>query len=148
MGADAIDLLEGEPYESPMLPFGGIEQFAWSTDGKSVAYTCRKKVGTEYSKSTDSDIYLYNIESDKTINLCKLDGAEDKNMGYDINPKFSSDGRYIAWQSMERDGYESDNGPCLTALTAMWIISYGLRTRTTSFSYVRGRDVCRCSLLI
>ena len=103
-----VDLLEGEPYESPMLPFGGVEQFAWSPDGKSVAYTCRKKAGAEYTKSTDSDIYLYDIETGKTKNLCKLPGTQDMNMGYDTNPKFSADGRYIAWQSMERDGYESD----------------------------------------
>ena len=102
------DLLEGEPYESPMLPFGGIEQFAWSPDGKSIAYTCRKKAGSEYTKSTDSDIYLYNIDNGETKNLCKLPGTKDLNMGYDTNPKFSADGRYIAWQSMERDGYESD----------------------------------------
>ena len=102
------DLLEDEPYESPMLPFGGIEQFAWSPDGKSVAYTCRKKAGAEYTKSTDSDIYLYDIEKGQTTNLCKLPGATDLNMGYDTNPKFSADGQYIAWQSMERDGYESD----------------------------------------
>ena len=105
---NSVDLLEGEPYESPLLPFGGVEQFAWSPDGKSIAYTCRKKAGAEYTKSTDSDIYLYSIESGETKNLCKLPGTEDLNMGYDINPKFSADGRYIAWQSMERDGYESD----------------------------------------
>lgn len=104
----AVDLLEGEPFESPMLPFGGTEQFAWSPDGGSLAYTCRKKSGLEYAKSTDSDIFLYNLESSRTVNLCKTDGDEDRNMGYDINPKFSADGKYIAWQSMERDGYESD----------------------------------------
>ena len=103
-----LDLLDGEPYESPMLPFGGIEQFAWSPDGKSLAYTCRKKAGAEYTKSTDSDIYLYNIESGKTTNLCKLPGTQDQNMGYDTNPQFSANGRYVAWLSMERDGYESD----------------------------------------
>jgi dipeptidyl aminopeptidase/acylaminoacyl peptidase len=102
------DILEGEPYESPMLPFGGIEQFSWSPDGKNLAYTCRKKAGADYAKSTDSDIYLYNIESRETRNLCKIEGETDLNMGYDTNPKFSDDGRYIAWQSMERDGYESD----------------------------------------
>lgn len=103
-----VDLLQDEPYESPMLPFGGIEQFAWSPDSKSVAYTCRKKAGAEYTKSTDSDIYLYDIENGQTRNLCKLPGTDDKNMGYDTNPQFSANGRYIAWLSMERDGYESD----------------------------------------
>ena len=108
VSAKTIDLIAGEPYESPMLPFGGMEQFAWSPDGKSIAYTCRKKAGAEYTKSTDSDIHLYNIEDGSVKNLCKLPGTEDMNMGYDTNPKFNSDGRYIAWQSMERDGYESD----------------------------------------
>ena len=105
---NAVDLLEGEPYESPMMPFGGIEQFAWSPDGQNLAYTCRKKSGADYTKSTDSDIYLYNITSKETLNLCKLPGEKDENMGYDTNPKFSADGQFIAWQSMERDGYESD----------------------------------------
>ena len=103
-----LDLLEGEPYESPMLPFGGIEQFDWSPDGCSVAYTCRRKQGMDYTRSTDSDIYLYRIQSGETVNLCKMDGDKDRNMGYDTNPKFSPDGTRIAWQSMERDGYESD----------------------------------------
>ena len=128
------DLLEGEPYESPMKPFGGIEQLAWSPDSKKIAYTCRKKTGLDYAVSTDSDIYLYDLKSDSTLNLCKDPGIKkmvpleikkalagtpvikgvglspegDKNEGYDTNPQFSPDGRYIAWQSMARDGYESD----------------------------------------
>ena len=104
---EATDILAGEPYESPMKPFGGIEQLTWSPDSKCIAYTCRKKTGLEYAISTDSDIYLYNLETKQTRNLCKED-ATDKNMGYDTNPQFSPDGGFIAWQSMERDGYESD----------------------------------------
>ena len=96
------DLLEGEPYESPMKPFGGIEQLAWSTDSKSIAYTCRKKTGMDYALSTNSDIYICNIETGETRNIT------EGNKGYDTNPQYSPDGRYIAWQSMERDGYESD----------------------------------------
>lgn len=125
---DGIDILEGEPYESPMAPFGGIEQFDWSVDSKQVAYTCRKKTGVNYAISTDADIYLYNVESRTTKNLCKPENyvepevnptksmrnqavnhqSGDMNVGYDINPKFSPDGQYIAWQSMARNGYESD----------------------------------------
>ena len=103
----AKDIIEGEPFEAPLKPFGGMEQLSWSPDSKSVAYTCRKKTGLEYSISTDSDIYLYAITDGTTRNLCKED-ATDKNMGYDINPQFSADGQYVAWLSMERDGYESD----------------------------------------
>ena len=129
IGSDAIDILNGEPYECPMEPFGGIEQLAWSPDSKSIAYTCRKKTGLEYSISTDSDIYLYNIGTRETVNLCKpadyvapkvnptitlatqaVNAPENlkNNVGYDQNPQFSPDGKYIAWLSMERDGYEAD----------------------------------------
>ena len=96
------DILEGEPYESPMKPWGGIEQLAWSPDGKEVAYTCRKKTGLEYAVSTNSDIYIYDVASRQTRNIT------EENKGYDTNPQYSPDGKYIAWQSMERDGYEAD----------------------------------------
>ena len=64
----AKDLLEGEPFESPMMPFGGNEQLAWSPNSAQVAYTCRKKVGRDYATSTDSDIFLYDIPSGTTRN--------------------------------------------------------------------------------
>ena len=95
--SNVTDLLENEPYESPMKPFGGIEQLAWSPDSKSIAYTCRKKTGKAYAVSTDSDIYLYNVDSKQTTNLCKEEGNPDQNPGYDTNPQFSPDGKYIAW---------------------------------------------------
>ena len=99
---NCIDLLEGTPYESPMKPFGGVEQLAWSPDGKQIAYTCRKKCGLDYAISTNSDIYLYDLATGTHTNLT------EGNMGYDTNPSYSPDGQWIAWQSMERDGYESD----------------------------------------
>ncbi|MDR1846769.1 MAG: S9 family peptidase [Bacteroidales bacterium] len=99
---EGINLLDGTEYESPMRPWGGIEQFAWSPDSKVVAYTCRKKTGTEYAFSTNSDIYLYHLDSRSTENI------SEGMMGYDQNPVFSPDGKYIAWESMERDGYEAD----------------------------------------
>ena len=100
--SDCIDLLEGTPYESPMKPFGGVEQLAWSPDGKTIAYTCRKKSGLDYAVSTNSDIYLYDLATGTHTNLTEGNG------GYDTNPSYSPDGQWIAWQSMERDGYESD----------------------------------------
>ena len=96
------DLLAGEPYECPMRPFGGMEEVAWSPDSKSIAYTCRKKTGKEYSISTNSDIYLYDIETKQTVNF------SEGMMGYDQDPVFSPDGKKVAWTSMEHDGYESD----------------------------------------
>ena len=97
-----VDILNGEPYESPMKPFGGIEQLAWSPDGKIIAYTCRKKTGLQYAISTNSDIYFHNTETGKTENM--TEGM----MGYDQNPVFSPDGKWLAWESQERDGCESD----------------------------------------
>ena len=96
------DILEGEPYESPMRPWGCIEQLAWSPAGDKVAYTCRKKTGLAYAISTNSDIYIYDLATKKTDNIT------EENKGYDTNPQYSPDGKYIAWQSMERDGYEAD----------------------------------------
>lgn len=126
--SEGEDILAGQPFESPMAPFGGIEQINWSTDSKQIAYTCRKKEGVQYAISTDSDIFLYDIAKKTTKNLCKpvsysepkIDAtksmqrqsvnqqAGDMNVGYDVNPKFSPDGKYVAWQSMARNGYESD----------------------------------------
>lgn len=100
--SNVVDLLVDEPYEAPMKPFGGIESLAWSPDSKKLAYVSRKKTGKEYSLSTNSDIYIYDIESGSTVNLTEGNG------GYDTNPAYSPDGKYIAWLSMENDGYESD----------------------------------------
>ncbi|MDO4164023.1 MAG: S9 family peptidase [Bacteroides sp.] len=102
------DILEGLPYESPMKPFGGIEQLAWSPASDKVAFTCRMKTGLAYAVSTDSDIYEYDLAQGRFTNLCKAEADSKEMAGYDTNPQYSPDGKYIAWQSMERDGYESD----------------------------------------
>ena len=99
---DGINILEGTAYESPMKPFGGVEQLAWNPNNEEIAYTCRKKTGLDYAVSTNSDIYLYNLNARTHKNI-----TED-NKGYDTNPSYSPDGKRIAWLSMERDGYESD----------------------------------------
>ncbi len=118
------DIMSDEPmYEAPMLPFGGIESFAWAPDGQSLIYVSRKKTGRDYAVSTNSDLDLYSLADKSTRNL--TEGM----MGYDTNPSYSPDGKYVAWLSMERDGYEADKNRIFlmdvtsgekTDLTADW----------------------------
>jgi dipeptidyl aminopeptidase/acylaminoacyl peptidase len=96
------DIMPNERFDAPTMPFGGEEQLNWSVDGKTIAYTCKKVSGTEYAKSTNTEIYLYNIETGKTVNVSQ------PNLGYDVEPRFSPDGKHIAWLSMERAGFEAD----------------------------------------
>ena len=100
--SNPVDVMEGELFESPMKPFGEIEQLAWNTTSDKIAYTSRKKTGKEYAISTNSDIYVYDLNTKQTTNIT------EENKGYDTNPTYSPDGKSIAWLSMERDGYEAD----------------------------------------
>lgn len=102
MAREAVDIMQGERFHSPLMPFGGIEQIAWTPDGSAIAYTCKKLTGRASAESTNSDIYLYDIATRTTRDL-----TPDNN-GYDTNPQFTPDGRKMLWLSMEHDGYESD----------------------------------------
>ena len=100
--SNAKDLMTDEMWESPVRPWGGMEQIEFTPDSKTIVYTSRKKRGVEYAVSTNTDLYQYTIETGETKNI--TEGM----MGYDMAPIFSSDGKYMAFNSMERDGYESD----------------------------------------
>jgi dipeptidyl aminopeptidase/acylaminoacyl peptidase len=100
--SNVFDILEGEPYESPTLPLSGIEQLSWSPDGTKILYASRKLTGVEYAYSTNTDIYLFDIETKSHKNL--TEGMP----GYDTDPVFSPDGKHFAWLSMERAGFEAD----------------------------------------
>lgn len=98
----AKDLLEGKTWDSPQRPFGGAEDFIWSPDSAQLLYVTKPKSGKEYATSTNTDIFAYDLASGTTKNLT------ESNKGYDVNPKFSPDGKSLIWQSMARDGYEAD----------------------------------------
>ncbi|WP_168801822.1 S9 family peptidase [Empedobacter tilapiae] len=91
--AAKIDVLKDEPYS--------VSEFVWSPDGTKVLYVSKKKFGTDYALSTNTDIYQYDLSTKTTKNI-----TEGK-MGYDNTPSFSSQGDF-AFLSMERDGYEAD----------------------------------------
>lgn len=106
-----------EPFEAPVDPDDGIEQIAVSPDGNLIAYSCKKLTGTAYAISTNTDIYVYNIKEKTTKNV------SIQNKGYDKSPVFSPDGNFLAWNSMERDGYEADKNR---------IFLYDLKTEKTT----------------
>lgn len=116
-----IDILKGEHYDSPQKPFGGDEDFIWAPDGKSIIYVCKKKEGTAYAVSTNTDLYQYDLASGATVNLT------EGNLGYDTNPSFSPQGNLTRLQ-MKRDGYEADKNDLVVRvndkmhlnLTANW----------------------------
>ena len=99
---NAKDLLEGKTFDSPQRPFGGSEDFVWSPDSSKLLYVTKALSGAEYAKSTNTDVFSYDLNSGKTENLT----ADNK--GYDTNPAFSPDGKFLTWTSMEREGYEAD----------------------------------------
>ncbi|SFI66757.1 Dipeptidyl aminopeptidase/acylaminoacyl peptidase [Kaistella treverensis] len=98
----AKDLLEGKTFDAPQRPFGGSEDFVWSPDSTELLYVTKPLSGKEYAKSTNTDIFAYNVATGAVRNLT------GSNKGYDVSPQFSPDGKYLSWMSMEREGYEAD----------------------------------------
>jgi dipeptidyl aminopeptidase/acylaminoacyl peptidase len=115
--SDEKDIMSGQRFESPMSPYFDEGEISWSPDGKYIAYTSKRLFGKEDARSTNSDIYLYDITSGKEINI------SEGNRGYDRYPVFSPDGSKIAYQSMERDGYEAD-------LDRLFVFDIKTRVRT------------------
>ena len=114
------DVMPNEPYDCPQKPFGGDEDYTWRIDSKKVVYVAKKKAGTAYAVSTNTDLYEYDVVTGNTVNI--TEGM----MGYDTEPSFSSTG-VLAWLSMKRDGYEADkndiivrNGNVTLNLTEHW----------------------------
>ena len=99
--SEGKDIMPNEPYDAPTKPFGGDEDFVWHPDGKRIVYVAKKKKGTAYAVSTNTDLYEYNIETGVTQNLTAF------NKGYDVSPQFNEAGT-LAWMQMKRDGFEAD----------------------------------------
>ena len=128
------DILAGESelYELPTEPFGGLEQLCWSPDSRFIAYSCRKLAGKKYAFSTNTEIYIYNVETAETSVI-------DMKGGYDTDPAWSPDGSKLCWISMERDGYEADKQRLMIASVnwgegSMPVIS-GITDITADFKY-------------
>lgn len=136
-GAVGTDLLKGEMFDSPQKPFGGDEDYAWAPDGKSIVYVAKKKSGTDYAISTNTDIYQYDIATGKTIN------RTEGNLGYDTNPAFSPSGD-LTWLQMKRDGYEADKNDLVVSFKGMNInLTSGWDGSVDHFKWsADGKKVC------
>jgi dipeptidyl aminopeptidase/acylaminoacyl peptidase len=117
---EEVDLMPNEPFDCPQQPFGGDEDYTWSPDSKFIVYVTKKKSGTQYALSTNTDLFQYEMATAKTTNL--TEGM----MGFDSHPSYSIQGT-LAWLSMKRDGYESDKNDIVVKtssgslnLTAQW----------------------------
>ncbi|PIF61555.1 S9 family peptidase [Flavobacterium sp. 11] len=111
-GATGIDILKGENFDSPQKPFGGDEDYIWSPDSKSILYVSKKKAGTDYAVSTNTNIFEYNLETGKTSN------RTEENLGYDTALQFSPTGN-LTWLQMKRDGYEADKNDLIVSFKGM-----------------------------
>jgi dipeptidyl aminopeptidase/acylaminoacyl peptidase len=109
------DIMLNEPYDSPQKPFGGDEDYIWNPDSKHVVYVTKKKYGTPYTVSTNTDLFEYDVATGNTKNLTS------SRPGYDISPLYSKNGT-LAWLSMAREGYESDKQD-LVAFTGMGVVN-------------------------
>ncbi|MCA1745840.1 MAG: S9 family peptidase [Bacteroidales bacterium] len=128
---EGTDIMEGERFDAPLKPFGGMEQLAWSPSGQQLVYTSKKLKGKAYAFSTNSDLYLYDLQGRSTTNL--TEGMA----GYDKNPVFSPDGSQLLWESMARDGYEADKN----RLFLRDMASGEKRDLTTQFDHNAGSPV-------
>lgn len=96
------DVMRGESFPSVTGPFGGIESVCFSPDGKTIYYSTKKKSGTAFAVSTNSEIYAFRTQDNITTTLTSA------HKGYDTNPLTNSTGTTLAWLSMEKDGFEAD----------------------------------------
>lgn len=100
-GSAPKDLLPGARYDVPPGPFGGSEGYAWSPDGREIAYTAKDQ-GRADATSTDINLYTVPANGGAAVVITSA------NKGADQNPAYSPDGRFIAYASQARPGFESD----------------------------------------
>jgi Tol biopolymer transport system component len=100
-GGTSKDLTPGAKYDVPPGPFGGSEGYAFSPDSREIAYTAKDQ-GRSDAWTTDVNVYVMPVTGGAATVITKA------NTGVDQNPVYSPDGKYIAYGSMRRGGFESD----------------------------------------
>jgi dipeptidyl aminopeptidase/acylaminoacyl peptidase len=96
-----VDLMAGMDADCPAKPFGDSGDYAISPDGRTVVFST-KNVGREEAWSTNFDLYSVAIDGAAPAR------AITTNPAWDGTPRYSPDGRTLAYFAMRRPGYESD----------------------------------------
>jgi len=97
------DLMPQLDADVPTRPWGGSEEFVVTPDGKEVIFTAKVLPGSEPAWSTDYDLYAV-----PTDNVGEPRCLTESNEAWDTAPTFSPDGKWLAWQAMDRPGFEAD----------------------------------------
>ena len=131
--AEGVDIIGAEAaWDAPLAPYFDMAEISWNNAGTVLAYTGKPLAGTAYAVSTDSDIYLYDVASGQTTNICKPhEEARDVMPGYDKYPVWSPNDAYIAFRSMRRAGNESDK----ERLFVYEVATGAMRDLTADFDY-------------
>ena len=101
-GGDPRDVTPGDRDAVPTSStFSTGDDFAFSPDGKEIAYTATPFPTREGAWSTNHDIY--------TVNLATGDRKQiTTNLAADVYPRYSPDGKYIAYRAQARPAFEAD----------------------------------------
>ena len=108
---EAVDLTPKLEVNAPPGPFGGSNEYAWSPDGKELAFTAEPL--KDLAWSTNTDIWTVSADGGELKNLT------GDNLGADAQPAYSPDGRWIAHVSQRRAGFEAD----------LWVLKLSPRDR-------------------
>jgi dipeptidyl aminopeptidase/acylaminoacyl peptidase len=100
-GGTPRDLTPGDPHDVPPFSLGGPDAYAFSPDSKEIAF--EENLDAEPAISTNADIFTLRLD-DAAARSIKISTSP----GGDFSPAYSPDGKYIAWRSQARNGFESD----------------------------------------
>jgi dipeptidyl aminopeptidase/acylaminoacyl peptidase len=98
---ETTDLTPGD-YDSPGFQLGGPLQYDFSPDGKEFVYVSNHD--KEPASSTNNDLFMISLQDLKK----PYRNITASNPAYDGSPKYSPDGKYIAYRLQKQPGYESD----------------------------------------